>query len=253
MNEMTAVAKQILEGADIRLSIAQGIERPAKVDEATTASASELKAFYQSPFYKSLCKTGKDLLKKVENEHEYRIGDWAEDPLAAVHDEIDEFYYVLEHLKSIKLQDFPKAQMYEIQNLLTTAERSYNRVLIKLKPMDTPEKVQKAFQPLLYSKKAATLLTDYFDILNVEWDFGYPYEIDDKHIPTPTQLNLVPKDRPERGKKAEVAGRKYFDWITGLYERYDVEKAQSIISEKRVSLTDETEIGLFTEADSLLR
>lgn len=245
MNKLSTIAKQILEGADIRSSIIQGletVEENQKVEEAA-ASAENLKAFYQSPYYKSLCKFGKDLLKKVENEHEYRIGDWSEDPLAAVHDEIDEFYYAVEHLKNIKLDGFPKDKTYEIQNLLTTAGRSYSRVLIKLKSTDTAEKVQKAFQPLLYSKKACTLLADYFEILGMDWDYDWKYSA--PSVPSPRELGLT--------NDSSQKLRRYFDWIAGLYERYDIERAQNLISEKKSSLTDEGEIDLFSKAESYLR
>ena len=123
--------------------------------------ANKIEDFTSSPFYKRLEKHAAELLPIAEESEEYLRNVFRVDPMNAVQEEIDHFYFALEQLKSISLKNFSPAEVSAAKAILTTAQRSYNRVLIKLKANDTPEKVLKSFQSCFYIKKTLTLYTDF--------------------------------------------------------------------------------------------
>lgn len=151
----------------------------AKVD------ATNVEAFTGSSFYKNMEKIGAKFLKKIEGPEEYRKGEWAEDTRLAIDDELEELEYAANIIKGLALANYPADAITAVNKLVQSAFNGVRKGHQKLDSTDD-EKLDKAFTPLEYTKRALTLWTAVFKILGIPWDYdhewqGYLYDVPAKY------------------------------------------------------------------------
>lgn len=131
--------------------------------------------FVKSPFYKGIEKQAMNMLKKVEDADGYR-DKRDENPEQSVKDEMEDLEYMAGMFSGLRLNNFPTEIQSSISKLIRSANNGLKRGEQKLRGLKTPEEISKAFTPLEYTKRALTLATDVFNILNIPWDYDYTWQ-----------------------------------------------------------------------------
>lgn len=199
-----------------------------------TVKYKDIWSFRQSSAFKTIENAASRIFKRTEpgDETKYRERDWKKDPVGCVKTQIEELFFAIQHLKALDFVGFAEDRVKKAKSLIVSAERSYNRVQIKLKQNTTPEEFAKNFKAATYTTMVLTLYSEFFEALGIEWDYVFPWYNTEKDVDIP-RMHFEKKAGP------------FNKTILRIYERNNVDSATKLIAEELKKLVDPDDVKIF--------